>query len=343
MSFIKLTVKSSNYNCDIEFDRRMIFIKGNSGVGKTTLVDMLLEENSSDVEIYCNLPYIVVNSRSWEVVLSSVSNTLIIIDDYSFVASSKFASVVSSTSDRCNYFLIIAREKSDSIKSTGRLSYSSNDIYEFVADGKNHYIRPFYSADSSTSCSSFDCVITEDTTTGYDFFKRLVGVPCYPSSSGKSSLVNDIIEKSKIHKNILVILDTSAYGCHMEDFYTTCTYTLTDNTIGFIDDYECFEELLIRTNLINKLGIIQAELSNLPKYANQHLSWERYFEDLIKRATYSKPYKHTHDIKSLRYCYYEDCIKCNEHIREKCDDILKGDKFESLLRGTKYEFLLNLR
>lgn len=67
-----------------------------------------------------------------------------------------------------------------------------------------------------------------------------------------------------------------------------------------------------------KNGLIKDELSNLPKYANKLESWEKYFEDLVKRATYSKMYKHSHT-SDLRDCYYINCSDCNVNKANKCD------------------------
>ena len=134
MSFIRLTVESNLYNCNIEFDRHIIFIKGNSGVGKTSLVDILSESNSSDVNITCTIPYMIVNDTTWKAIMSSVSNTLLIFDDMSVVETPEFASIYKETALRNNnYFKIMSRENYYDLR--------TNDNYIFVCDGKNHYIK----------------------------------------------------------------------------------------------------------------------------------------------------------------------------------------------------------
>lgn len=42
MSFIKLMINTENLHFNIEFDRRIIFIKGNSATGKSTFVNLLI-------------------------------------------------------------------------------------------------------------------------------------------------------------------------------------------------------------------------------------------------------------------------------------------------------------
>ena len=43
-----------------------------------------------------------------------------------------------------NYFIIIARENISALKSTGRLPYSINAIYEMKADGVEHWLERIY-------------------------------------------------------------------------------------------------------------------------------------------------------------------------------------------------------
>ena len=101
------------------------------------------------------------------------------------------------------------------------------------------------------------------------------------------------------------------------------------------------DELLLRTNLLNRLVDVKKELSVITDYANNYISWEKYFENLIRRVTTDKMYKYTHS-GELRTCYYNSCSECNPNKRIKCDGFLEGDdKFVSLLNGTKYEFLLD--
>lgn len=54
MSFITLNVKSEQCNFNLELQRRITLIGGNSATGKTTLRNMLLSaEGNPDIEVKC--------------------------------------------------------------------------------------------------------------------------------------------------------------------------------------------------------------------------------------------------------------------------------------------------
>ena len=42
MSNVSLKVRSKLYNCDLELERRITYIRGDSGVGKTGLISSLI-------------------------------------------------------------------------------------------------------------------------------------------------------------------------------------------------------------------------------------------------------------------------------------------------------------
>ena len=341
MNTINLTVKSEVYNCNIEFSRRIIVIKGDSGTGKTTLAE-LISSNIDGVSITSSYKVAVLTEADWKVMMKSNKDMIFIFDDLTLVSTPEFASVVKSTICSNNlYLILISRERFTDLNSVGRLAFCSNDIYKMVYNGKEHYLEKFHSvSECSFESNPIDCFLVEDKKAGYQFFDKITSLPCFSATSGKSSVTEDIERLSKDYKHIFVVLDTASFGCHMEEFFNKCTYSITSE-VSYMSDYECFEELLAQTNLLNKIDLVKEELSNISKYANKKESWEKYFEDLVGRVTYSKYYKHTHT-SDLKDCYYKDCCECNPYKAKKCDGILDGSKFEALLRGTKYERILNL-
>lgn len=338
-----------------KLNRRLTFIKGDSGTGKTSIVNLIFDKISEDIVINTTLPTMRLDDDNWRTLMKTEKNKILIIDDLSFVEKPEFAAIYKS---KCtinnNYIVVIYRgdsfgldkkSKKFTLKGTGRLAYSSNSVFELLSKGDKYWLEPMFRGEKRTVEESKDieCVITEDSGSGFKFYEALFrdSVPVEHAISGKSTITGDVLRLSKKYRKILVIFDTAAFGCHIEEFYTKCKFKTTSKVL-FMSDYECFEELLIRTNLINKLDLVIKEINNLEASANKYLSWEKYFEDLIKRATYNKLYKHTHESK-IKGCYLESCSKCNNYKQIKCDGLLSGDKFEALLKGTKYERLLSLR
>lgn len=340
MHTIVLDITDNNLSYHLVLDRRLNFIKGNSGEGKTTIAE-LVESSEVDpsINITCDYDCVVTTRKLISSTIKDKTHSLIIIDDLELVSSPLFASLVKEytiKNDLC--FLIMTREDSDDLSSSGRLSFSINNIFKLVTKDnvrvlERYYNFPYYSGD-------FDLCITEDTKSGFEFFSKLITKFSVKSStSGKSTIISDVLNavNEGVYKSILVILDTSAFGCHIEELYSRLREK--DCNVSFISSYECFEELILRTNLVKNLELVRIHLNDLPKYANEYVSWETYFEVLLSHVTSGKLYHQRHK-GNLNSCFYLDCSDCNSYKRDKCDSILDGTKLISLLKDTKYEFLL---
>lgn len=110
------------------------------------------------------------------------------------------------------------------------------------------------------------------------------------------------------------------------------------NTVYTDLDYECFEELLLRSNLVNKLiKIDELDEARL----NSELSRETVYERLLKDITAGLPFETGHD-KRLNFCWKSNCNECNRNKKHKCEFYIEGDKISNLLIGTKYEKYLEL-
>ncbi len=106
---------SSKYNCSIPLERRITVLRGNSGTGKSTILDMI-EANDPTIVIECKadddsfLSWVILSNTTWEFVIRGATNSLLILDDLELIVSPEFSKAVSETVDRNNYYLIISRE-----------------------------------------------------------------------------------------------------------------------------------------------------------------------------------------------------------------------------------------
>lgn len=341
MNTIKLTVSSEIYNCNWEFERRLNIIRGDSGIGKTTLVE-ILTTRPQGIEIYTSLPTVTVLENSWKNTLEGTSNSILLFDDIAAIETSDFANLFKRTIvDKNNYVIAISRENQFQPGKLGRLPFSINSMYKEITEGTNHFLTRLYDENVQKSVpEKIDCVIVEDSGKGYHFFQRWMHATIISAKSGNSAIVKTLIDVSDKYKNIFLIFDTAAYGCYMEQLVTVIAEL--DVSVFFMDYYECFEELLVTTNLLSSKVVVKEEFEKLSYFANKYISWERYFEDLALRASYGLPYEYNHNNSKLRFCYLHNCSECNEHIKCTCDQDCEGNKFEWLLRGTKYEDLLRL-
>lgn len=343
MSIIELEIKNTKLQFNMEFNRRINFIKGNSATGKTTfysLLDRFLNIGNMDVELKSTLPVYLVTLGNIDL-LNQSSNAILIIDDLDLINNERFLKLYHKQVTNNFWFLIMSREEvSDDYKTT--LTFSTQSLYKLVSSDNKYWLEPLFSFDTS-STNVYDYIIIEDENGGFEFFSKLFNTSTKIQSSHGEGNIIKCTEKAikQGYSDILVIFDNASFGCRFEEFYKK--FAGCSVNISIISQYECFEELLSRTTLLHDNPIIQDSLSNIEVEANQYKSWEKYFEYLVNKATGGKPYFYSHG-SSLRDCYLVNCSQskhCNEHIKLKCDYKLKScDKIDGLLRDTEYDFLL---
>lgn len=334
---LKLTVTSDIYKCSMTIDRRITIIKGDSGTGKTTLVDML-DNTIYSAKVESSLPILIATNTTWRLVFHS-TDSILIFDDLEIVESGEFAKLLKENCVKNNlYLIIISRE---SLGEMRKLSYSMDSVYEMCTDkdGITHYLVPYYKTENSNiKYSDIKKCLVEDNGKAKKFFESVLNVPVY-SSDGKANVVRKL---ENIHNGefVLLFIDRSAFGCHADElrYMIIMKKIICEVPIG----YECFEEMLLNANIVNKNSIVITEMSDLFKYANQFISWERFFEDLLARATEGTKYSYKHSSGKLSSCYMNKCDVCNSYIKNKCDFAVDGDKLKALFEGTKYEWILEI-
>jgi hypothetical protein len=353
MSITNLFVKYNELTWNIPIERRITIVRGDSGIGKTTMVNYIQADSrqmtSNKLIVECNLNIKIVSLDSWEYMLKdeSFTDTLFIFDDVADTRTLKFAQLVQKSADRGNYFLLINREDL-TVGEYGCLNIAVSSILRFVTspDGLQHYTEPYFEL-YKHSADTIECtdILIEDTAGGKKFFDRLFGKEIIHSSQhGKSSISDDALDiLSGNGAYLLILADMSAFGCHMNDLYDR-VLTKYKNRVYIDSKYECFEELLLRTKYFKDNPIVLNQFSNIEAYANKFISWETYFEELLETLTKDKngiQYYHGGNIKT---CWVQDCDSCTVGKHTNCDKIaLNKDKIDWLLEGTKYEKLLTLR
>lgn len=335
---INIDVKDDLLHFNIELQRRVSFIKGDSATGKTSMYNLLdrkLRHKDDEVLLKSNIDIVLLDFSN----LSEKHNhVLYIVDDLDILPNHDFEALMDNMIEDDLWFLIMSREEVD-YKLKASIIFSSNCEYSLgVVDGI-YTLTPLYTY-SSINIIEYDCVLVEDSKGGFEFFSKLYSNCEVRSACGKNNVItcmNTAIEDG--FENILVIFDTANFGSCFSEFYNIATKS--EANIEFISAYECFEELLLQTNLLRHLEEVDFAFQNLESEANKFKSWEKYFEYLISVATSNKPYGYSHG-KKLTHCYIDDCYSCNSYVKEKCDYINKDyEKLHGLLKDTKYSFLLD--
>ena len=136
----RITVSNTKLRYDFTVRRNITIIKGDSGTGKTTLVEMIREyyENGADsgISLQCERPCRVLAGRDWKVVLDSIHESIVFIDeDNEFLPTDAFAEAVK---DSDNYYVIVTRE------GLPNLPYSVEEIYGIRESGRYASMKQVY-------------------------------------------------------------------------------------------------------------------------------------------------------------------------------------------------------
>lgn len=328
-------VNAGGYNYHIDLERHFTILKGDSGIGKSSMLELVNQYGASIVKTSDNLLFSIMTDINIFVVgVEKVQNTIFAFDDISILRYNKLYDVYRRyIVPNNNWLFVISRETNMELPGgSARLPFSTNSILTLTDD---YCTEPYkYSRSTMVDNSVPDLVITEDSKAGFQFYKELFKGYEVVSSYGKSSILSAIQEYSnKGYKNIYVIFDTASFGAYMEQLSAVCSKKSMCN-VTYMSDYECFEELLCHTNLVSPY----IDWNRLEP--NTALSWERYFEKLLRSVTDNKKFLQSHG-GNLNPCYRTDCKSMNKC--HDCDTFLSGDKLEALLSGTKYERLLRYR
>ena len=176
-----------------------------------------------------------------------------------------------------------------------------------------------------------DYIITEDSNSGYDFFLNFVGgrKDICLSASGNSGIVSILERLNVVGKNILIVIDSAAFGPHIEKLYKYIQNDFSDNTYRLLAP-ECFEHLLLKSAMFHNNKEVQNILFNTSASVDseEYFSWEIFFTELLEKVTLNTPAQYNK--KRLNSCYKADC--CIEN--PKCNFFISGNKGAVILSGS---------
>lgn len=290
----KITIKNKRLVYNMEIERNITIIKGNSGTGKTTLVNALQNferlGSKSGVSIKCKRPCHVLSGDDWEYQLSKWSNCIVFIDEGSgWIKSSDFAHAIQNSD---NYYVIITRENLYQLpysiksilelkKTTSRFNHTYNKTYpyyEHIPNVRDQFIN-------------MDLILTEDSNSGHELFSQIAednNMTCV-SADGNSNILEKLYKLDD--KRAMVIADGAALGAAMEKIYRY--YKLHDDKVVLYLP-ESFEWLIMKSEVISDTEIVNI-LNNPAEYieSKEFFSWERYFTYLLEQKTANTPYKYS--------------------------------------------------
>ena len=254
--------------------RNLTILQGFSATGKTELIRLIDQYDSfgaaSGITVKSDVSCHVIQNGNWELMIKEYSGCILFFDENAtFTKSQRFAEIVKGSD---NYFVIVTRDD------LHELPYSVEEIYGLrdVSDTQKYktfhkvYNEMFrlYNLDM-TENNEFEMVITEDSNSGYDFYKHLFGDRCI-SAAGKSN-VFDLVLRSE--KSMLAIVDGAAFG---SEIGKVMRYLKTSQKNCVLYAPESFEYLILCSGI---LEIDQRVIESTFDYADsaRYMSWERFY------------------------------------------------------------------
>ena len=281
-----IVVENAYLKYEFKITRNITVIRGESATGKTTLVEMIRaynEQDDSGITIRSEKPLAVVYGRDWQTKLRSIKDSIVFIDEVSrFTKTTEFGETIKGTD---NYYVIVTREK------LSALPYSVTEVYGIRNSGR--YVRlvgeytenEFFRIYGKMPTIKFkpNVIITEDSNSGYEFWKNsFKGYECV-SANGKSNILNTIKDIKKEGYKYLIIVDGAAFGPEIEELIQYMKYK---NPYVEVYAPESFEYLILSSGLLNNTGI-KDKLENTSDYADstEYMSWEQFYTALLIELT----------------------------------------------------------
>lgn len=289
----RVVIQNKKIKFDFEIRRNITILRGDSATGKTTLVEMIqeYEELGSDsgITLQCERNCAVLSGRQWEKQLAGLSQSIVFVDEgNAFTASKEFAAAIQKTD---NYYVLVTRESLET------LPYSVTEIYgirtsKHFGDLKQTYNEFFqiYGKPVGTGTLKPAIVITEDSNSGYQFFRSVCtesGIDC-KSARGKSNIFKMLSDRAG--ENVLVVADGAAFGSQMERIMQLLA--LQPDSHIYLP--ESFEWLILRSGLLEDAEVDEI-LKSPENYveSQQYFSWERYFTAVLMQKTVDSYLKYT--------------------------------------------------
>lgn len=301
---ISFSIRNRHIAFKFDLERNITIITGDSGTGKTKLVNMVRmyasEGKASGVTLTCERPCTVLEGRDWETILNNTQQSVVFIEESTrFLPTYEFAKLIQKTD---NYYVIVTREP------LPQIPYSIDAIKQIVKNARKPKIEKVYKNVSVKDIAAFpyDEIVVEDPKAGFLFFAAASGkrsVPCR-TSNGKSNLLPEL--KGSKSRRILVIADAAALGSEIRELMRF--KQLSSKVIDFFFP-ECFEWLVLKSAIFSKNADVKEILSDPIQYIESELffSWERYFTHLLVEQTKNHPQlKYPKDKSKLPSGYYSN-------------------------------------
>ncbi len=275
-----IEVYNSAIHYFLDIERNINVLKGNSATGKSELIRLITEYNqsgtSSGVTVLSEKKLSVLTNEEWQVRLHAMHDRIIFIDEENaFMRTKEFASMVKNSD---NYFVLISRnnlyELPYSINAVYGLRESSRYMNAEKVYNEMYSIYPEYNANEI----SVNCVITEDSNSGYQFFNNVFENTI--SAGGKGNVLEKLRDASEHHQKAIAVVDGAAFGPEMEKVYEWLKW----NPGNALYAPESFEYLILTSGIYD---VPDDVVHKTYDYADsqKYMSWEQFYTQYLIQTT----------------------------------------------------------
>lgn len=252
---------------EFSFETKYLIISGDSGAGKTTLVDLVREYENDNTVAECLGDNSIAELQS----LDQLSGNGMI---YFLDENSRFLRL-NNTSDLFNnsnnYFVIMTRER----KCTQfKLSLDSLVKFDIASDGKYHTVKKCFTIEP-TITELGECILCEDSHSGKMFLEDVLG--CNIASANGDKKFGISMKKLKMSSYTLVF-DRAGIGYQYEKILIDAERFGYD--IVSIIDWDSFECYILESPEYNM---------SISQYPDKEKNAERCFRQIID-SNYDKSY-----------------------------------------------------
>ncbi len=285
-------IESARLKYEFVIRRNITVIRGDSGTGKTTLVELIRDAGNNrqlqPVRIESDLPCLVYSGSEddWKLFLSNKSPSIIFIDESShFIVTKEFAEWIQHSP---HAYVLITRDP------LYCLPYSIMEIYGIRTSGKYHFPQQIYHEFYPLFQDSFidydspedTIILDEDAKSGFLFLKACCNDSPHVLSAQGNANIYQAIKNIPADKSLVVIADGAAFGAFISRVMSLAA--LRKKTTLYFP--ESFEWMILKSGVV-KSSSLNDILNNPEEFIDSsvYFSWEQFFTSYLETITQNDP------------------------------------------------------
>lgn len=319
-----LKINSKTVKIDITFKDKYVFILGDSGLGKSLIVDTLSDEELVTHAVDTDLDIKILNKSTISEFDNWNNGELLVADE---VYGRK---VLNKLATKNCYILFVTRKVFTNINFSYRCLYTASRTEGITT------IKQAFELKNVKAASNYDALIMEDSGYAKTFVSECFNnQQCIISANGKSNIVGVLKSDQIIALNkLLILFDGGGIGSDISRIMSVVKKLRKTGYVVHFLAPECFEQVLLCSKYFNYNRDVFKHMSL------QDGNTESFCEKELLRLTEGTVLECNHKKGKMSECWYTQCNKCDKF---SCKWRVDDDKFVYVLANGPYKLLLTLR